>query len=189
MNRSIEKDHYKNFANTKNTWTVFDSSSSSQKSNNTISTYKDMYENLEIPEELDKYFMIDFNSAVFFVDGHLISSSTKEEMIKSFKKLITNDIEQKFISQYANPLLLKQAYLKLIDKHPEINNSHIVHAKNFYEITHLDDGTIRIISTNLSDFYTIDANDVTHQHVYGVKTSVIFSYTKATIIKHSYFVR
>ncbi|QCI16798.1 hypothetical protein D9V60_02955 [Buchnera aphidicola (Aphis craccivora)] len=187
INTNIEKNHFNHLKNNKNTWTVFDESPSLSKAKSKV-TYKDMYEKLEIPEHFDKYFMIDFDSAVFLIDGHLISSTTKEGMMEGFKKLITNDIEQKFISQYANPALLKQAYLKLMAEHPELNKSRIVRAKNYYEITHLEDGTIRIIATNLSEFYSIDANDVTHHHSYGVKSSVIFSYTKAPIIKHSYVI-
>ncbi|UPT14375.1 hypothetical protein [Buchnera aphidicola] len=188
MNRSIEKAHYNYFDKDKHPWTVFKEPPSYPQSNNTVSYYKDMYKDLEVPKELHEYFMIDFDSAVFLIDGHLISSSTKEEMIKSFKKLITNDIEQKFISQYANPTLLKPSYLKLIAENPALNGSHIVRANNFYEITHLEDGTIRIVATNLSDFYSVNANDVTEHHSFGVKTTVIFSYSDAPIIKHSYFV-
>lgn len=189
MNRSIEKSNYNYFASKKNNWVVFDQDVSSPKANNTTCTYKDMYEKLEVPKDFNQYFMIDFNSAVFFIDGHLISSSTKEEMMNSFKKLITNDIEQKFISQYANPSLLKQSYLKLIAEHPELEHARISDAKNFYEITHLEDGTIRIIASHVSEFYSVDANDVTQHHSFGVKTSVIFSYTKAPIIKYSYFIQ
>ena len=108
-------------------------------------------------------------------------------MLKDFKRLIPNDIEQKFISQYANPVLLRRSYLKLIAEHPELNNYRITRANNFYEITHLEDGTIRIISTNISNFDYIDANDVTQHHSYGLKTTVIFSYKKAPIIQYSYF--
>ncbi|QFQ32729.1 hypothetical protein FQV33_01910 [Buchnera aphidicola (Aphis fabae)] len=187
INQSIKKSDVNYFKNAQNTPIVFDQFPSFPQPETKIS-YKDMYEKLEVPENLNKYFMIDFHSAVFIIDGHLISARTKEDMLQGFKKLITNDIEQKFISQYANPALLKQAYLKLIAEHPELNNSRIVRAKNFYEITHLEDGTIRIIATNMSEFYSIDANDVTHHHSYGVKTQVIFSYTKAPIIEHSYFI-
>lgn len=188
MNRSIEKSHYNYFANNKNIWTVFEAPTAPKADGTTISSYQDVYEKLEIPEHLNKYFMIDFSSAVFFIDGHLIASSTKEEMIKSFKQLITNDIEQKFISQYANPKLLKESYLKLIAEHPELENARILRAKNYYDITHLEDGNIKIIATNMSDFNSIDRNGIIKSHSFGVKTSVIFSYTQAPIIKHSYFV-
>jgi len=188
INSSINKAHYNDVDKNKHPWTVFKEPPLFPHSKNTVSYYKDMYKDLEIPKELNEYFMIDFDSAVFLIDGHLISSSTKEAMIENFKKLITNDIEQKFVSQYANPTLLKPSYLKLIAEHPGLNGSRIVRANNFYEITHLEDGTIRIVATNLSDFYSVNANDVTEHHSFGVKTTVIFSYTNAPIIKHSYFV-
>ncbi|ALD15504.1 hypothetical protein IX46_03015 [Buchnera aphidicola (Aphis glycines)] len=188
INRSIKQAHDNHVEKDQHTWTVFKEPPLRPQSNNTVSYYKDIPKDLEIPKDFNEYFMIDFNSAVFLIDGHLISSSTKEGMIESFKKLITNDIEQKFISQYANPTLLKPSYLKLISENPALDGSHIVRANNYYEITHLEDGTIRIVATNLSDFYFVNANDVTEHHSFGVKATVIFSYSDAPIIKNSYFI-
>ncbi|QCI17378.1 hypothetical protein D9V62_02980 [Buchnera aphidicola (Aphis helianthi)] len=190
INKTIKNSHY-DFEKNKDIWTIFDKkeeSSSEENDTTTISSYSPMYEKLEVPKDLNKYFMIDFNSSVFVIDGRLIPSSTKEKMLQRFKELITNDIEQKFISQYANPSLLRPSYLKLMAEHPELNNARIVRAKNFYEITHLEDGSIRIIITNLSDFYSIDANNIRRHHSYGIETNVIFSYRKAPIIKHSYVI-
>ncbi|QCI19091.1 hypothetical protein [Buchnera aphidicola] len=190
INENIEKSEYNYFTNNTNSSSIFNYPLSSEKINNaaTISSFQNVFETFTLPKHLDTNFMIDFHFADFLIDGKLISSSTKSKMLESFQKLIKTDTEQKIISIYANPMLLKKSYLKLIAKHPELNNVQVVRGKNFYEINHLKDGTIRIIDTNLSDFYSINSNNVKENHTFGVKTSIIFSYIEEPKIEYSYFV-
>ncbi|WP_367682520.1 hypothetical protein [Buchnera aphidicola] len=149
---------------------------------------ENIYKDVDFNKDLNKYFMIDYHSAVFFIDGHLVASPNKEDMLKDFKRLIPNEIEQKIIATYANPTLLKQSYQQLINERPELLRYRIVGSKNFYEINHLENGTIELVAKNTSNFYLIDANDVQENHSFEIRSNVIISLRNGPTIKHSHFV-
>ena len=188
MNRSIEKSHYNYFTNN-DIWTVSNTSNSSSKNVfSTISNFQKLYENLRFSKELNKDFMTDFNSSLFVIDGNVVFSTNKQEMMDKFKKFVPNIMDQKLISAYAHPKVLGQSYFQLISEHPELNQYQIVKSRNFYKITHIDNNQIKLVATNLSDLRSTDENIVRPYHSFGVRTSIILSDKDLPIIKYSNFV-
>ncbi|AYN24916.1 hypothetical protein D8S97_00795 [Buchnera aphidicola (Rhopalosiphum maidis)] len=190
MNRTIEKSHYKYFTDN-NVWTVSDRLDVSPENFfSTIAHFQKIYEKLKSSsQELNKDFMTDFNSSLFVVDGNLIYSTNKEDMIEKFKKIVPNVTDQKLISAYAHPKILSQSYFQLLSKHPELNEYQIINSRNVYTITHIDNNQIKLVATNLSNLRAKDENSVQPYYSFGIRTSIIISSKNAPAMKFSHFVR
>ncbi|AWH90244.1 hypothetical protein DD681_00130 [Buchnera aphidicola (Melanaphis sacchari)] len=138
--------------------------------------------------EINQDFMEDFHSSLFIVDGNLIYSTNKEDMIREFKKIVPNIEDRKFISTYARPKLLNKSYFELISEHPELNEYRITNSRNIYEINHLKDGTLQLIVTNLSDISPTDDNSIKRYCAFGVRASAILSpESNSPIMEYSHF--
>lgn len=188
MNRSIEKSHY-NYFTSNNNWKVSNKTDlSSENIFSTVTHFQKIYEKLKSSQELYKDFMRDFNSSLFVIDGNLIYSTNKEDMIEKFKKIVPNKRDQKLISAYAHPQILGQSYLQLLSEYPELDQYQIINSRNIYTITHIDDNQIKLVATNLSNISPENENSDYSYHSFGVRTSIILSFENEPIIKYSHFI-
>ncbi|WP_295164024.1 hypothetical protein [uncultured Buchnera sp.] len=188
MNRTIEKSHYKYFTD-HNVWTVSDKLDLSPENVfSTMTHFQKIYEKLKSSsQELNEDFMTDFHSSLFVIDGNLIHSTNKEDMIEKFKKIVPNIMDQKLISAYAHPKILKQSYLQLLSEHPEINQYQIINSRNIYTITHIDNNQIKLVATNLSNLRSKDKNSTQPYYSFGIRTSIILPSKNSPTIKFSHF--
>jgi hypothetical protein len=189
MNKAIEKSHYKYFTDN-NIWKFsdkFDLSPANVFS--MIRGFQKIYEKLKSSsEELNKDFMKDFHSAIFVIDGHLIPSTNKEDMIEKFKKIVPNITDQQLISAYAHPKILSQSYLHLLSEHPEINKYQTVNSRNVYTITHIDNNQIKLVVTHVSNLRAKDKNSIQPNYSFKIRTSIILSAANSPRVKFSKFV-
>ncbi len=187
MNKNIQESYYKNFISD-SLWKVSDQLNSSKNIQFTINNFQKSYENIKFSNELDKKFMADFNPSLFIVNDNLIFADDQKKMIQDFKKIIPNLTFQKLVSTYANQKFLYQSYRQLISENPEINQYQIKNSRNIYKIDTLNDGSIKLIATNLSDLDIKDENNIQKYKSFGIRATIILSPNNFPIMKYSHFI-
>jgi hypothetical protein len=188
MNKSIEESYYNNFIND-SSWKVSDQLNSLDNIRFTVNYFQQNYENSKFSNELEKTFMTDSYPALFIINDKLIFSNNKNQMIEDFKKIIPDIQSQKLISTYANQKILHQSYLQFISEHPEINQYQIKNSRNIYKINNLDDGSIKLVATNLSDLDVKNRNDIQKYKSFGIRATVVIPPNSLPIMKYSHFLK
>ncbi|QIQ42183.1 MAG: hypothetical protein G4A98_02925 [Buchnera aphidicola (Microlophium carnosum)] len=190
MEKNIQESYYHDFNNNNNNlWTVSDQLNSFHNIRFTIKNFQQNYESLKSSNHLNRNFMNDSNPFLFIINDNLIPINTRNQMLQDFKKIIPNIDSQKLISTYANQMFLRQSYLQLISEHPEINQYQIKHSRNLYKIDFLNDGSIKLVATNLSDLDTNNDNYIQKYKSFGIRATVILPPDNFPIIKYSHFVQ
>lgn len=189
MDKSIQKSYYEDFnLNNNQSWKVSDQLDSLKNIRDTIEHFQKCYQNLKFSNELDKTFMNDSYSSIFIINDNLIFSNDREKMIKDFKKIIPDIDSQQLISIYANKKFLSQSYLQFISEHPEINEYKIRNSRNIYKINSLDNGSIKLVATHLSDLDVKNDNYIKKYKTLGIRATIIIFPNNLPIIKYSHFV-
>ncbi|ANZ22812.1 hypothetical protein ATN01_02905 [Buchnera aphidicola (Diuraphis noxia)] len=189
MNKSVQESYMQNFIVDKNSWKVSDKLNSWKNIQNAIIHFQKSYENLKLTSDLNKTFMDDFNVSLFIINDQIITPDNREKMIQDFKTIIPDSNSQKIISIYANPKFLYQSYLQLISEHPEIDQYQIKNSRNIYKIDNLNDGSIKLVATHLSDLNVQNSNYIQKYKSLGVRATVIIYPNDFPIIKYSHFVK
>ncbi|AEO08913.1 hypothetical protein BAKON_592 [Buchnera aphidicola str. Ak (Acyrthosiphon kondoi)] len=188
MNKNIQES-YSNDFKSDGTWTVADQLNSFHNIRSTIEQFEKNYQSLKSSNNLDKTFMADFNPFLFIINNNLITINDRNKMLEEFKKIIPNIESQKLISTYANQKFLQQSYLQLVSEHPEINQYNMKHSRNIYKIDFLDDGSIKLIATNLSDLDINNNNYIQKYKSFGIRATIILPPDNLPIMKYSYFLK
>ncbi|WP_261979584.1 hypothetical protein [Buchnera aphidicola] len=188
MHKSIEESYYNDFVND-SSWQVSDQLNSLDNIGATIKYFQNNYENSKFSNELDKSFMTDFYRSLFIIDEKLIFSNNKNQMIEDFKKIIPDIESQKLISTYANQKFLHQSYLQLISENPEIHQYQVKNSRNIYKINHLNDGSIKLVATNLSDLNVKNKNYIQKYKNFGIRATIIIPPNSLPIMKYSHFIK
>lgn len=189
MNKSIQEAYYSDFISN-NQWIVSDQLNSFHNIRFTLKNFQKNYESLKLSNNLDRKFMADSNPFFFIINNDFIPINNRQKMLENFKKIIPNVESQKLISTYANQKFLYQSYLQLISEHPEIDQYQVKNSRNIYKVNFLNDGSIKLVATNLSD---LDANNdnnyVQKYRSFGIRATIIFPPNNSPIMKYSHFVK
>ena len=188
MNKNIQESYYNDFIHD-STWTVSDQLNSFHNIRSTIKNFQKNYEFLKLSDNLDDKFMTDFNPCLFIINNTLIPINNRNQMLEDFKKIIPNIDSQKLISTYANERFLYQSYLQLISEYPEIDQYQAKHSRNIYKIDFLDDGSIKLVATNLSDLNVKNDNYIQKYKSFGIRATIVFSPNNLPIMKYSHFLK
>jgi len=189
MNKSIQEAYYSNFINN-DVWIVSDQLNSLQNIQFTIKNFQKHYESLKLSDNLDQKFMADSNPFLFIINNDFIPINNRQKMLEDFKKIIPDIESQKLISTYANQKFLYQSYLQLISEHPEIDQYLIKNSRNIYKVNFLNDGSIKLVATNLSDLdVNNDSNQIQKYKSFGIRATIIFPPNNSPIMKYSHFVK
>ncbi|QCI20744.1 hypothetical protein D9V67_03005 [Buchnera aphidicola (Brachycaudus cardui)] len=188
MNKSVQESYYNDFVN-HDLWQVSDQSNSLENIKFTIKNFQNNYENLKSSNELDNQFMNDSYQSLFIVNENIITLNDRRKMIQDFKKIIPEVELQKLISTYANQKFLYQSYLQLISETPEINEYQIKNSRNIYKIDKLDDGSIKLVATNLSDLDIKNNNNISKYKSFGIRATIVIPPNDLPIMKYSHFIK
>lgn len=172
-----------------NPWHVSDRLNSYENIIFTIKSFDAIYERLKLSDSLNEKFMTDVNPSLFIINDHIMSLKNKSEMIKDFKEMIPNIAFQKLLSIYANQEFLYQSYLQFGSEHQDMSKYRIKHSQNIYKINTLDDGSIKLVATNLSDLDIKNENDIQKYKSFGIRATVIFPRNDVPLIKYSHFLK
>ncbi|ACL30369.1 hypothetical protein [Buchnera aphidicola] len=188
MNKNIQESYANDFID-ESTWTVSDQLNSFNNIQSTIKHFQKKYEFLKSSNDLDNDFMNDTNPFLFVVNDGLISVNNRNKMLKDFKTIVPNVEFRQLISTYANQKFLRQSYLQLISEHPEIDQYQIKHSRNIYKINFLDDGSVKLVATNLSDLDVKNDNYIQKYKSFGIRATIILPPNASPIMKYSYFMK
>lgn len=188
MTKNIQESYYNDFSNDAS-WKVSDRLNSSENINSAIKYFHKNYENLKLSDELDKKFMDNSYPTLYIVNNNLIFFNDKSQMIQDFKKIVPDHESQKLISAYANEKFLYQSYLQLISENPEIEDYEIKNSRNIYKIDYLNDGSIKLVATNLSDLDVKNDNYIPKYKSFGIRATAIISPNNLPIMKYSHFTK
>ncbi|WAI02934.1 hypothetical protein [Buchnera aphidicola] len=188
MNKSVQEAYYNNFINN-DSWEVSDQLNSLKNIRLTIKHFQKEYENSKFSNELDKKFMNDSYPSLFIVNDNLIPLNNRTKMIQDFKKIMPNIKFQKLISTYANQKFLYQSYLQLVSENPEINEYQIKNSRNIYKITNLNDGSIKLVATNLSDLDMKNKNYIPKYKSLGIRATIVIPPNNLPIMKYSHVIK
>lgn len=188
MNKNIQESYYNDFIND-SVWTVVDQLNSFHNIKLTIQNFQKNYESLKLSNNLDNNFMTDSNPFIFIVNDNLIPINNRDQMLEDFKKIIPNIESQQLISTYANQKFLYQSYFQLISEHPEINQYQVKHSRNIYKINFLNDGSIKLVATNLSNLDINNNNDIQKYNSFGIRATIVLPPNDLPIMKYSYFLK
>ncbi|QCI24612.1 hypothetical protein D9V75_02830 [Buchnera aphidicola (Muscaphis stroyani)] len=188
MDESAKKSRYDHFMNHR-IWQVSDRFNTPQNIFSTINYFKKSYEELILSKKLDSDFMADSIPFFIIIDGRLIFLDDKSKMQKIFKEIVPNEDYQVLISTYANDKFLNQPLLQLYSENPELKEYELKNQKNIYKINMLENGSIKLVATYLSNLELKDKNYIKKYSFFGVRSTVIVSPENKPIIKYSYFVQ
>ncbi|CAL4326634.1 Putative uncharacterized protein Yba3 [Buchnera aphidicola (Brachycaudus tragopogonis)] len=188
MNKSVQESYYNNFVN-HDLWQVSDQLNSLENISFTIKNFQKHYENLKLSNELDNQFMNDSHPFLFIINDNFINLNNRTQMIQDFQKIIPESNFQKLISTYANQKFLYQSYLQLVSENPEINEYQIKNSRNIYKIDQLDDGSIKLVATNLSDLDIKNNNNIAKYKSFGIRATVVIPLKDAPVMKYSHFLK
>lgn len=188
MEENVKKTDYNNFIH-ENQWQVFDQVNSLDNINYTIQTFQNKYRQLQSLNSFEESFMMESNPFVFIINDHIIPINTRKNMMESFEKIIPNVEVRRLISTYANKKILRQSYLQFLSEHPDIQKYEFKNLKNTYNISYLNDGSIKLVATHTSDIDTKSHNSISQYKSYGIRATIIFNANNMPIIKYSYFLK
>lgn len=189
MNKSVQQSYYEDFIFDNSSWEVSDQLNSLKNIKNTIEYFQECYENAKFSQNLDEKFMEDIHSSLFIVNNNIIVPNNRDKMIQDFQKIIPDINSQKLIATYANQKFLYQSYLQLISEHPEIEQYWIKNSRNMYKIDNLDDGSIKLVITNLSDLDVKNKNYIKKYKSLGIRATIVIYPNDLPIIKYSHFMK
>ncbi|QCI24115.1 hypothetical protein D9V74_02775 [Buchnera aphidicola (Macrosiphoniella sanborni)] len=188
MDSNIEKSYYKDFIS-ENEWQVSSQLNSLNNINFTIKKFQEKYEYLKLSDKLEESFMVDSDPFLFIINDHIIPIDTHKKMIESFEKIIPNVEVRRLISTYANKKFLRQSYLQFFSEHPEISEYQLKNIKSTYKINYLNDGSIKLVATHISDLDIKNSNTIKQYKSYGIRATIIFTANNLPIMKYSYFLK
>ncbi|MCU4137223.1 hypothetical protein K8941_02645 [Buchnera aphidicola (Sitobion miscanthi)] len=189
MNKDVQESYYHNFINDSE-WKVSDQLNSFHNIRATIKNFQKSYESLKLSNNLDKTFMTDSNPFIFIINDHVIPVNNRNQTLSDFKKIVPNIDSQKLISTYANQKFIYQSYLQLVSEHPEISQYQVKNLRNIYKIDFLNDGSIKLVATNLSDLNINDNNNYVQKYrSFGIRATIVLPPDNLPIMKYSYFIK
>lgn len=188
MNKDIQASYYHDFISD-GEWKVSDQINSFHNIRATIKDFQKNYESLKLSDNLDQTFMTDSNPFLFIINDNLIPINNRNQVLNDFKKIIPNVDSQKLISTYANQKFLHKSYLQLISEHPEISQYQVRNLRNIYKIDFLNDGSIKLVATNLSDLNINDDNYIQKYKSFGIRATIVLPPDNLPIMKYSYFIK